>query len=123
MKRLLITCVIALAFACTAQAQTAEIDPRIKLYYSEAEIQEMVKSQPAKIKQLNFYFASSYIAYSGPIQPLTAEEIAKIDIKKFEHLRKKDQRAWVGYNRQGAKLELLSQDELDAKYKELEAQK
>lgn len=95
-----------------------QIDPRIRKHYSEAEVLEMLNQYPAKIKQLNFYFQSSYVI----VGPSVSKEIDLkcFDVMDYEKMRKENDRVMIGLTREGHILELFSIKELKEKYKTIQ---
>lgn len=95
-----------------------QIDPRIRKHYTDTEVQEMLNNFPAKIRQLNFYFQSSYII----VGPSVSREIDLkcFDVMDYEKMRKENERVIIGLTREGHILELLSIKELQEKYKTIQ---
>jgi hypothetical protein len=118
--------ILLLGFACLITAaclsQTSvTIDPRVKKHYSEEQLKQISENHPVKIKELNFYYSSSFIIHNGltggTVDPMT------VDVTDFDKLRKEDKRVITGLSRNGATIELLSWNELKIKYQELAASK
>jgi hypothetical protein len=97
------------------------IDPRVKKHYTEEQLKHISENYPIKIKELNFYYSSSFIIHNGvtggTVDPMT------VDVSEFDRLRKEDKRVITGLSRNGATIELLSWNELKIKYQELAASK
>jgi hypothetical protein len=98
---------------------TPDIDPRIRLHFTEQQVNEMLATQPLKIKVLNTYYRSSFVLIT-PEHEVCTTDPATIDITSYENLRKEDKRVSTGYIGTRYVIELLSKQELQALYDHLQ---
>ncbi|MBA3900428.1 MAG: hypothetical protein H0X62_09505 [Bacteroidetes bacterium] len=102
-----------------AQEAPVEVDPRVKLYYSEAEIIKMKAENPLSIKKLNYYFQNSYFivpadgSQTGVIDPMS------IDARRFEAQRHATEKVSIVISANDDRLVLISLKELEKEYKKL----
>jgi len=117
-KLLLLFCIALLAVSSPASAQTTpDVDPRIRIHYTETQVNEMLSNAPLKIEVLNVYYRSSFVLIPPVHNPNdTSVNASSVDITPYEHLRKENERVQVGYSRTGFVIELLSKRELQALY-------
>lgn len=109
----------SLSFQSYAQS-TPDVDPRIYLHYTQQQVNEMLTAAPLKIKKLNVYYRNSFVMIPGANQ-VTPLDPSSVDISVYEHLRKENVRVRVGHSRvTGEVVELLSKQELQALYDEVE---
>lgn len=103
-----------------SQSTAPDVDPRIRLHYTEVQVNEMLSASPLKIKMLNIYYRSSFVMIPGANQ-VTPLDPSAVDVSQYEHLRKDNVRVRVGHSRiTGEVVELLSKQELQALYDQAE---
>ncbi len=98
---------------------TEELDSRVKLHYTELDLNKIKLVAPYKLEQLNFQYTSSFqiINQKGNAIKYDAK---KFDVYAYERFRKEDQRVTFTLTRDGDAVELLSRKELQAIYKKIQ---
>lgn len=110
--------------AALGQVADIEVDPRVRIYYSEAEVDSMRYNDPSALKKLNYYFQESFFIIPADthhnfnkIHPLT------IDVKRFESERHPTEQKSIVISANGDKLVLKSLKELLEEYKKMDLER
>lgn len=109
---------------CTARSAAIVIsdsivlDKRVRLHYSEAQLQKIKLIAPYKLEQLNFQYSSSF-RIVNKLGKEVAYDAKKFDVHEYEKFRKENERVSFRLTRNGDEVELLSRSELNAIYEEI----
>ncbi|MDQ3191560.1 MAG: hypothetical protein M3Q58_08200 [Bacteroidota bacterium] len=93
-----------------------QIDPRISIYYSQEEIENLEQNMPNEIKKLNHYFQNSFIVQPSTILNADKLDLIRIDARRFENQRHATERVTVVISKNDDKLILKSKEELEKEY-------
>ncbi len=93
-----------------------DLDPRIRNHYTESDYNAMVTYGPNKLEKVIFLYTQSFTVINPSCTNCMVIQNSDIDISVYEHFRKQSERFRVGLNRNGDMLELISKDELQAAF-------
>lgn len=109
------------SISISAQTYT-ELDVRIQEHYTQIDYNQIVANNPTKLDKIIFYYTSSFQIINPNCENCMIIHNSDIDVTDYEHHRLQSTRMKVGLNRNGDQLELLSRDELEAQYQQIENQ-
>lgn len=105
----------------SAQSYT-ELDSRIQAHYTQIDYNQIMANTPTKLDKIIYYYTSSFNVVNPNCENCMQINNSQIDITEYEHHRLQSARMKVGLNRNGDQLELLSKDELEAQYQQIDNQ-
>jgi hypothetical protein len=120
MKTLAFIAAMLFSGMLAAQTGNSEIgDPHIYYHYSNAEISDMLKKDPAAIRKLNFYYQKSFIVEYSKNSGSELYDAGTIDVQRFEDQRLENERKTIIVSANNDKIILLSKKELEEAYSQI----